>query len=188
MTIVKVQRNTIPSGFGQGIDAVGYFLNGDPYNFAMAEEILMQHFSSIQKQCRMKTKKPRPDITVYSNGNRVYDDEGNRLSRSGRYEASSGISTDPKVAEATRQALVPEYYEACAFRAVLTQPWDHIGELTPLYVGCKHPVFRKENDGECLGQCAIAGQKYGDGQPKFLHTNDGSLDYTAEYQRQLKQI
>jgi len=73
----------------------------------------------------------------------------------------SRISGNTEAAEAMRQKLVPRYYELCTFRRVIAQPWDHTTELTPQYVGCEHPEYRKQNDGECLGQCALAREPYG---------------------------
>ena len=85
------------------------------------------------------------------------------------------VSHNPEGAEAARQKLVPNYYAACPYRKVIAQPWDHLTELTPMYVGCKQSEFQKQNSGECLGQCALAGMQYG--KPTKLVTNDGGLDY-----------
>lgn len=71
------------------------------------------------------------------------------------------ISSNPETAEAIRQNLVPNYYEACPFRRVTTKPYDHLTEETPLFVECRHIVFEKQNYGECLGQCALRGSRYG---------------------------
>lgn len=76
-------------------------------------------------------------------------------------EREMKLSGNPETAERLRQQRVPAYYTRCPYRAVTAMPWDHMTEETPMFVECKHPDFSKQNYGECLGQCASAGQQYG---------------------------
>ena len=71
------------------------------------------------------------------------------------------MSLDPFGSEALRNERVPEYYFLCNYRKVTDASLYDFGELLPRFVECMHPKYRKENNGECLGQCALAGQVYG---------------------------